>query len=122
MRDSNAILNLIFRNSSFPTVRVSPPCGSWNRAISTVLGRPSCPIIERPLTVESNGHTQLQLQLQRITVCSNKQCSNVQLSWWQLRIRTHVAVRVPQVVLSQGPQPHTAVAIVALQASFSRQR
>ena len=34
-----------------------------------------------------------------------------------VRIRTHVAVRVPQVVLSQGPQPHTAVAIVALQDS-----
>ena len=122
MRDSNAIL--------FSVIAAFQRSGSHLRAVPGTVpsqrysAAPAAlyPIIERPLTVESNGHTQLQLQLQRITVCSNKQCSNVQLSWWQLRIRTHVAVRVPQVVLSQGPQPHTAVAIVALQASFTRQR
>ena len=102
MRDSNAIL--------FSVIAAFQRSGSHLRAV--------------PGTVPSQRYSaaQLQLQLQRITVCSNKQCSNVQLSWWQLRIRTHVAVRVPQVVLSQGPQPHTAVAIVALQASFTRQR
>ena len=56
-----------------------------------------------PLTVESNGHTPTATSTSTCDgLCSNNHCSNVQLPWWQLRIRTHVAVRLSQVERSLG--------------------